>query len=882
MSTPQIAESLASFLFDTAAKGTVLLLLAIVATLLLRRSSAAMRHAIWSLTMLSLVVLPFASAMLPVWAIPILPMAESTTQPITVAEFSDPVLTRSEAKPLRDTLGESTQRQPEPVQPRRVDHRAEPRQGRDFQGSLTSMPSAQTAELILPEQPPAATVTPAESSSRSATIVALVWVAGLVSSGAFLALCVVRAVVLRRRSAVVSDGVWCRLLAELSQRLRLRRSVELREHSEPIVPLTWGVFRPVVLLPKSAREWAEPMKRSVLLHELAHVRRGDVACQMLGRIACTLFWFHPLAWYGLRRLRQEGEQACDDAVVRSGEKASDYAEQLLQVAHLCCAPRGLSLGVAMAEGNSLERRVKSLFDTGRSHEPVRKSASLILSAACVIALLAISVVRPVASSVDAAELSADPTPTSTDSSDHAKAKHADGSQYAIALPERAAPIEFLKLERLSSEARSKGVESRSPPGTDDTPNQPPRAKPSEPLSETPPPSEPETDTKSEAEELSDFPTKEPVAKGPLDSVIWWKTVDGLQAGFLLTSPGFPNQRVPADSLATYRVLVRNTGGKETRFVARLIPHEHRDAPFLIPSDNITEALDAPTLPIEFRAEGSASVKRADPAYVITLMPGEAVFMPGQSGLHDLGIFVGDADSEGFPKIAKVKPGMNWIVQPLQIETFPIPAAVMQTSLLGRYQLTKVDASGKARTEPASRMVAFSGGKTLYPRIQLDVGTLTAAAVRNAKHAIWGKVDKGLQCGIRLINPKPSYLIGDTLEAEFLWRNTSDATIYTPLPRQSDLYPIVTNAEGQELSIDFGTRMLLIALSFPFEAGKVRSLGVSKITLVEEGSPPPRSNREPAHLSVEPGVYKLSGLGGVSAPDGGRPRSGVIPFKVIRR
>jgi beta-lactamase regulating signal transducer with metallopeptidase domain len=192
------------------------------------------------------------------------------------------------------------------------------------------------------------------------------------------------------------------MLVELRQRLGLSRSVELREHAQSVVPLTWGILRPVVLLPTLARAWEEPMQRAVLLHELAHVQRGDVACQVLGRLTCALYWFHPLAWFALRQLRQEREQACDDAVVQSGEKASDYAEQLLQVARLCCAPRGLSFGVAMAEGSSLETRVKSLFDTARGHGPVSRRlaiASLLIGGAI---LAGLAPIEPTASQAETA------------------------------------------------------------------------------------------------------------------------------------------------------------------------------------------------------------------------------------------------------------------------------------------------------------------------------------------------------------------------------------------------------------------------------------------------------------------------------------------------
>ncbi len=71
-----LARSFASLLLDTAAKGTVLLLLACLAAWLCRRSSAALRHSIWCLTMGGLLLLPMASWALPAWQIPILPVAE--------------------------------------------------------------------------------------------------------------------------------------------------------------------------------------------------------------------------------------------------------------------------------------------------------------------------------------------------------------------------------------------------------------------------------------------------------------------------------------------------------------------------------------------------------------------------------------------------------------------------------------------------------------------------------------------------------------------------------------------------------------------------------------------------------------------------------------
>ena len=393
-----LARSFASLLLDTAAKGTVLLLLACLAAWLCRRSSAALRHSIWCLTMGGLLLLPVASWALPAWQIPILPVAEvvrlSPTPP--VAE-----VVRLPTPPPEGATGEGFD---SPVL-------------RHSTTGATVLGRGRVKDTGGPERPPvapgvplvaerASTPVPAIVEPTAPALTALEWTSLLVSAGwlwgvalfgCLLLVGLRRTVQLRRTSLVVSDGEWPGMLVELRQRLGLYRSVELREHAQSVVPLTWGIWRPVVLLPKLARAWNEPMRRAVLLHELAHVQRGDVACQVLGRLTCVLYWFHPLAWFALRQLRQEREQACDDAVVQTGEKASDYAEQLLEVARLCCAPRGLSLGVAMAEGSSIERRILSLFDSARSHDPLTRRVAIVSVLVGIAILCGLAPIQPTAS-----------------------------------------------------------------------------------------------------------------------------------------------------------------------------------------------------------------------------------------------------------------------------------------------------------------------------------------------------------------------------------------------------------------------------------------------------------------------------------------------------
>lgn len=348
---------------------------------------------------------------------------------------------------------------------------------------------------------------------------------------------------------------------------------------------------------------------------------------------------------------------------------------------------------------------------------------------------------------------------------------------------------------------------------------------------------------------------------PLDKVIWNEAVDGLAAGFLLTS----SPRVPLSSKLTYQTLVRNTSNKPISFMTRLLQYDGYETP----------TVDGkPT-------KGAKRTYPLDPLYEVTLAPGESVLVPGNTGVN-LAIYVGDGDSDGSPSIAEITPGHQKIVQPITIYRSPDHSKL--PLLLGIDFLTKVSPDGRTRSELATRASGgkgrIEGGQTLEAYSYLEIGTLNAAAERNASAAVWGKVDKGLQCGIRMLTDRRKFLTGDTLEAELLWRNVSDKKAYWVHPRQLDIVPFIREASGRGRGIDTGARFELVPFSTDYAPGEVRSLGTLKVTLVAEGTPSPKSNREPGHITLAPGTYFFSGSGGVSSQGDPCPHSGEIAFTVL--
>ena len=125
-----------------------------------------------------------------------------------------------------------------------------------------------------------------------------------------------------------------------------------------------------------------------------HVERLDLPFQALAHLACAIHWFNPLAWYALYRLRVEREQACDDRVVHTGERASDYASELVAIAESHRAQR-LCLAVAMARSSRLEDRLRSLFDRARSHLPPSRLLARGLLVGAILLVAGVAMIRPV-------------------------------------------------------------------------------------------------------------------------------------------------------------------------------------------------------------------------------------------------------------------------------------------------------------------------------------------------------------------------------------------------------------------------------------------------------------------------------------------------------
>jgi len=181
-------------------------------------------------------------------------------------------------------------------------------------------------------------------------------------------------------------GLW-----RVSRVTRNSRAIAGGLYSEQLMtPMTWGLFRPVVVLPAYALEWSEEQRDLVLRHEQAHILRHDWLWQMLAQLACAVFWFHPLMWLALAELRREGEDAADDLVLASGASAANYAEQLLAVARRITGAQPVGM-VAMVRRPVLDHRISRILDATHGRTPAGLQARVAITTAALALTLACAV-----------------------------------------------------------------------------------------------------------------------------------------------------------------------------------------------------------------------------------------------------------------------------------------------------------------------------------------------------------------------------------------------------------------------------------------------------------------------------------------------------------
>jgi beta-lactamase regulating signal transducer with metallopeptidase domain len=334
-------------------KSAIVLAVAACIAGLLRRQSAALRHAIWTAGLLGALLVPLCSVTLPAWQNGFVGWAEHF--------FRAPSLSETSSGPTAAS----------PLQP-----------------TVPDLPPGENGHS-------SAIAAPAPAGDWSILkITTALWIVGAALGMLLMLLGAVRLAWVAIRSEPVTDPRWLRLAEEVRRALGFRRPVRLLQSPSGHFLGTWGILVPRVLLPSSAGEWTDDRAWMVLGHELAHIKRHDWVVQVLAEAARAIYWFNPVFWMAYSWLRRESEQACDDTVIRLGAGGPQYAEELLELARsLRSENRMRSPILAMAQPSHLERRLVAVLDPALNRLAATPWSVIVVALAAVGLTLPLAAVR---------------------------------------------------------------------------------------------------------------------------------------------------------------------------------------------------------------------------------------------------------------------------------------------------------------------------------------------------------------------------------------------------------------------------------------------------------------------------------------------------------
>lgn len=259
----------------------------------------------------------------------------------------------------------------------------------DFRDGHHEVAVAQSAPAGTPVDTPVApvaSVSPAEKRPSTSiwTWLTIVWVTGallVLASAAVQSFGMARAV---RRRRFVTDQDTLNLLEDCKEASGIHAYIAMAETDRVTSPALFGIIRPRLLLPPgTVSSLNREQLRHVFLHELAHLKRGDIAINWVMTVLQAIHWFNPLVWYAFARMRADRELACDALALSHArpEESREYGRTFIFLLEKYAQPRRVpALAGVMESHDHMKRRIAMIarFNPAAAPRPVIAVALMVL------------------------------------------------------------------------------------------------------------------------------------------------------------------------------------------------------------------------------------------------------------------------------------------------------------------------------------------------------------------------------------------------------------------------------------------------------------------------------------------------------------------------
>lgn len=205
------------------------------------------------------------------------------------------------------------------------------------------------------EQPP-------ENILSSVSMWFIVWCAGIILIALFFVISYLRCLIEFRTALPVHNHYVEKWLAERP----LKRPILVKQSDRISAPLTYGIFRPVILVPKKMDWKNEKQLQYVLSHEYVHIYRYDTVTKLIATLALCIHWFNPFVWVMYILFNRDIELACDESVIRQFGEKSKSAYSLMLI-NMEATKSGLLPFCNSFSKNAIEERITAIMKTKNNY-----------------------------------------------------------------------------------------------------------------------------------------------------------------------------------------------------------------------------------------------------------------------------------------------------------------------------------------------------------------------------------------------------------------------------------------------------------------------------------------------------------------------------------
>jgi beta-lactamase regulating signal transducer with metallopeptidase domain len=322
--------------------GVLIIFLLIIDFIIRKRVRATLRYWVWMLVFVKLILPPSLSfpTGFGYWQGKILPAAQPASE-----QESNVSQHKATGRPvIEDT--------PLPIEATQI----QPSQ-------ISSMPTSPTISVV--------------SCLNTLTWQAIAFILWFVGVMVFSILLFQRIIYVRRliTQSKPADNRFVEILNQCRQQIGVRRPIQLRLSNDVSSPAVCGLLKPIILIPAGLLETLPPDKlRAVLIHEQAHIKRGDLWINCMQTFIQIAYFYNPLVWLANIVVRRIREQAVDEMVlVTMGAGAEDYSNTLIDIAEKAFFKTSLSLRLigVVESRKALNRRITHILN-----QPIPKSAKI--------------------------------------------------------------------------------------------------------------------------------------------------------------------------------------------------------------------------------------------------------------------------------------------------------------------------------------------------------------------------------------------------------------------------------------------------------------------------------------------------------------------------